>query len=116
MRTFIFLLFNFLVINISFVYAQEKSWSSLPGCKLNDIYKYGSCSHLDKIQSKFESKIVGTSGLSWPDGRQLITTLIEVIVYHENDKSRSKNLYRCDDFFDKDMQHSGQMCYESVGR
>lgn len=51
-------------------------------------------------------EVVGTSGLSWPDGRQAIITTIEV-------KQKGKKwLNRCIDYYDKDMRHTGEACSE----
>ena len=51
-------------------------------------------------------RVVGTSGLSWPDGRQAIATTIEVRVMGK------VWLQRCFDYYDKNMVATGHVCHE----
>jgi hypothetical protein len=50
--------------------------------------------------------VVGASGHSWSDGRQATFTFYDV----KGDKN--KWLFKCVDYFDKDMQSTGSICYE----
>ena len=77
-------------------------WKMLPSYSMYDLLNQESVGGL-----KFESEITGTSGLSWPDGRQAIITSFEV---RSSDSKRW--FYRCRDYFDNSMRQTGQMCYE----
>jgi hypothetical protein len=77
-------------------------WKALPTYSMFDLLNQNGGNGL-----KFESEITGTSGLSWPDGRQAIVTSIEI---RSSDSSRF--FYRCTDYFDSSMRQTGQMCYE----
>ncbi|TXN46305.1 hypothetical protein [Methylobacterium sp. WL7] len=48
------------------------------------------------------SQLVGSSGLSWPDGRQAVVTFWSA-------KTRRTTI-RCTAYFDKDMQQTGEKC------
>ena len=66
--------------------------------------KYGGMAK--KLDAERKVAVVGTSGLSWPDGRQAIVTHIEV------EQGKGKWLYRCMQYFSADMQQTGEQCYE----
>lgn len=79
------------------------SWHALPGYSFNDLLQVPENDPDRKV------RVVGTSGLSWPDGRQLIATTIE----HE--RLGKRWLFRCNDYFNEAMQHTGTICYELRG-
>ncbi len=87
------------------VYAGE--WKLLPGYSLYDLYYGSKFSEIRKIlKDQRTTEIKGTSGLSWADGRQAS------IIHFETEQSGKKWLYKCVDYFNKDMQQTGQECYE----
>lgn len=81
----------------------KETWVPIPGYSLWELYTYGG---IDQKEIKRETKIVSSSGLSWPDGRQALITYVEVI------QGKQKWLYRCVDSTNKDFQSTGQLCYE----
>lgn len=92
-------LFIFLFLFTSLVYAGE--WKPLIGYSLHDLYS-GEFSDLAKKSNiKRKSEIKGTSGLSWPDGRQAIITYLEI------EQESKRWLYKCIDYFSNDMQKTG---------
>ena len=97
-------LFILLFLFASLVYAGE--WKPLIGYSLHDLYSGKFSGLAKKSNIKRKAEIKGTSGLSWPDGRQAIITLIEI------EQEGNKWLYKCIDFYSKDMQQTGQVCYE----
>ena len=58
------------------------------------------------LNVKREIKVVGTSGLSWPDGRQAIVTTLET------EQLGNKWLARCIQYYSADMKLTGEKCYE----
>lgn len=76
-------------------------WTPLTSYDAFTIYNF------DKMHKNVKSvDVVGTSGHSWPDGRQATFTFYDV----KGDKN--KWLFKCIDYFDKDMQSTGGICYE----
>ena len=83
------------------VYGEE--WRPLPGTTLTQL-----------LDSRWANKagylgvgeIVGTAGLSWPDGRQAVNTTILIRQVGEG------HMFRCIDYFDVDMRHTGHRCFE----
>ena len=72
---------------------------------LSDLHACHSRDPLDQ-RVGIERDVVGTAGLSWPDGRQALVTTVQI-------KNTEKQwLCRCTDYFDADMQQTGQACYE----
>ena len=98
MKKVITLLIAFISLRVN---ASE--WKPLPGYDTFELYSGGIANKLD---AKRKVAIVGTSGLSWPDGRQAIVTHIEV------EQGKGKWHYRCVQNFAADMQQTGEMCYE----
>ena len=83
--------------------ATASEWKQLVGYDLHELYS-GGMANLTSV--KREVTVVGTSGLSWPDGRQAIVTTLEV----EQDGKRW--LYRCTQYLSRDMVQTGEICYE----
>ena len=93
-----------LFLLVSSVHARE--WTPLVGYSLYDLYS-GKFPELAKITNiKRKTKVISTNGLSWPDGRQAI------VVFLETEQEGNKWLFKCVDYFSKDMQETGQICYE----
>jgi hypothetical protein len=83
--------------------ANASEWKPLPGYDIFELYSGSMAKKLDVERTK---SVVGTSGLSWPDGRQAIVIHIEV------EQGKEKWLYRCIQYFAADMQQTGEQCYE----
>ncbi len=71
-------------------------WQALPGYTLHSLLHSASG----------VASIVGTSGLSLPDGRQALITMLEIR------RGEHRWVYRCIDYFDSVMRRPGQGCYE----
>ena len=56
--------------------------------------------------SSIPSQLVGSSGLSWPDGRQALVTFWSA--------KNHRSTVRCTAYFDKDMQQTGEKCERPV--
>ncbi|MCB0753349.1 MAG: hypothetical protein KDC52_17895 [Ignavibacteriae bacterium] len=87
----------YILIAIS-TFAKASNWQMIPEF---DSYKL-----LNVTKNQSDAKIVGTSGLSWADGRQAIIIFISI---SQNGKT---NHYRCNQYFSSDMQQTGEMCYQ----
>ena len=75
--------------------AKSNDWIFDPATSMRTLW--------DWAASELEgSRYLGSSALSWPDGRQ-------AIVYHFKVGSR---LWRCIDYFDADMKVTGKACYK----
>lgn len=88
-----------------FLTISSSSYSDWKGpFSLKEVY-YGS--ELSKKYSKDRiSSVLSSSGMSWSDGRQANVLMIEV------KQGKTKWLFRCTEFFDKDMVSTGNTCYE----
>ena len=83
--------------------ANASEWKLLPGYDIFELYSGGAAK---KLGVERKVSVVGTSGLSWPDGRHAIVTHIEV------KQGEEKWLYRCTQYFAADMQQIREQCYE----
>ena len=91
------------IVFLSSLNVCASEWMPLPGYDLHELYSGGMAIGTD---IKRETEIIGTNGLSWPDGRQALITTIEIR------QLGSKGLYRCMQYFSADMQQTGERCYE----
>jgi hypothetical protein len=90
---------------VSQVYGGE--WKQLIGYSLYDLYYGTKFEELrNAMKQERATEIKGTSGLSWPDGRQALVT------YLETETGGKRWVYKCIDYFSNDMQQTGQVCYE----
>ena len=87
-------------------HTAETSWKALPGYSMLDLING---SEIEKVQSESSRKVdaLGSAGLSWPDGRQAVSVTFRVTT------QGLSWLYRCTDYYDKDMRWTGQVCYEA---
>lgn len=100
----------FLFIFVLPLKANAEQWKPLIGYTLHQLYD----SPLS--ESIRTSEITGVTGLSWPDGRQAIVTYIETRQSVDPDKPEKKWLFKCIDWYQADMQPTGQSCYELVDK
>lgn len=85
--------FLFVLILLIPSLAAAGKWVPLTGYSLSEVYNTES------------TKVIGSSGLSWPDGRQANVILMESY------QSGKRWLYRCVDYFNADMKPTGQDCF-----
>lgn len=90
----------FLIIG-SVVEASE--WVPLRDYDLYQLYS-GETSRAMGISAK--AKLVGSNGLSWPDGRQATISYLEI----ERDQKRW--LYKCVEHWSSDLQLEREECFE----
>ena len=83
--------------------ASASEWKFLPTYDLYQLL-YSDLAKITNTSRK--AQIVGTSGLSWPDGKQAIVTFVNVTQKDET------WVYRCTQYFSPDMQQTGEACYE----
>lgn len=83
--------------------AVASEWKHLSGY---DLYGLLHSELAEQTGTIRKSTIVGTSGLSWPDGRQATVTLVNI---EQNGKTW---LYRCFQYLSSDMKPTGEACYE----
>lgn len=94
MRRYLSICFIILLPNL--VQAQ---WRLLPDTSLVELYV------IPDAPFHVETRVTGTTGLSWPNGNQAIVTLLEVV------RGGEKRLHRCIDYYTPEMQITGSSCY-----
>lgn len=82
---------------------QASEWVPLRDYDLHQLYS-GEISRAMGVSASAE--LVGTSGLSWPDGRQATITYLEI----ERDQKRW--LYKCVESWSSDLQLIQEECFE----
>jgi len=92
-----------LLIALFTLSANASEWKPLLGYDTFELYSGGIAK---KPDAERKETVVGTSGLSWPDGRQAIVIHIEV------EQGEGKWLYRCIQYFAAHMQQTREECYE----
>lgn len=60
------------------------------------------------LASGNEWKLISSTGISWPDGRQALVTFWE---YRFLPEQEVRVIVRCHDFFNLSMQSTGAICY-----
>ncbi len=86
----------------------QDSWVAIPGLTVSEIYfnQTGSPG-LPETRGRYESHIVGTDALSWPDGRSALVTTIELLGVSED----RQWLYRCVEYKDENFGSTGETCW-----
>jgi hypothetical protein len=80
--------------------ADNGRWKHMPNVSLLELIHGAGDDHREVMSTN-------TAALSWSDGRQAIATTLHVRGKHE------PYLYRCIDYFDDSMRHTGQICYRA---
>jgi len=76
------------------VFGDTDRWVPYPETSISTLWQF-------VRQNVEDARFLGTSGHSWPDGRQ-------AVIYHF---TVSGFLWRCNNYFDKDMRSTGNLCY-----
>lgn len=96
------LIFGILLALAGSVYGTAE-WRPLPSTTLSDLLDNKWANKAGYLSA---GSIVGTAGVSWPDGRQAVHTTIEI-------RQVGKGyLFRCIDYYDNDLAHTDQVCYQ----
>lgn len=91
----------------------KEQWRMIHGYTLHDLTVGGGGKLTGTLPSTTHAgRIVGTAGMSWPDGRQAIATTVEVTM--TSGREAKAWVFRCIDHFDASLQFTGQACYELV--
>lgn len=101
------LLLIFFMVSLNCFGQYKEKWIAMPGYSLFQLYNYGG---KDFKKSNRKISILSITSHSWPDGRQATT------IYLEANQNEGKWLFKCIDYFNKDMEETGQMCYELRSR
>ena len=82
---------------------QASEWVPLRDYDLHQLYS-GEISRAMGVATRPE--LVGTSGLSWPDGRKATITYLEI------ERDQKHWLYKCVETWTSDLQLIQEQCFE----